>query len=657
MKTIKDFLKKIDVFGSTFNFKYKSKDKYSTYIGGLFVLLFLILSSYTVIYYFIPFSKRKNYTILYYTMNLPYTESIKFKDTNIAFAIGLICDEKEGLNMTRDQLLKLEIKYILDIKDFNGSNSKNKTFLSYHPCEQADFYYKYKDSVDYFDLKNYQCLDDYGHNIKGIYSDQIFSYYEFTVLAKDLKNETFNKIDEYLFNTDCKLQILYTDTTINLDNYKQPINHFLNSAFIQINPTLFIKRNMYYMNQYLEDDDLLFGIFDEETLESKKETLYSRYEEYSLYLGLNRFSKKFKNYENYAKLFIRADTKKMKIRRTYQKLFGFIADVFSLLFIIYKFLFLLLNYTNNFYSEYILGKKIFFFKELNDNPFLISKKYEQIKELLSLNTKKEFKNLDIYSNVNDSRQKYNKTILFSKNEIKIYNQKNKRFTIDKNKFGKNILKENTEIKRKKTPILKTKEVKSSDSTFPSKEIEEDSKIKNSNNFINLNPNPIIKNFINFDSDKIDNIKKNNNYKKENIKYSFNGFEIILSSFCKIFRLSKNLELKVDFKEKATNILNTKLDIILYIRNMILFDIMNETILSESNKDIINFLSRPTLEINKVIKNKYSSIYQSFKEEDFDNFLNGYKELIKQPNKNERDLKLISLSEQKLKDLIEGDKPI
>ena len=54
------------------------------------------------------------------------------------------------------------------------------------------------------------------------------------------------------------------------------------------------------------------------------------------------------------------------------------------------------------------------------------------------------------------------------------------------------------------------------------------------------------------------------YKKENIKYSFNGFEIILSSFCKIFRLSKNLELKVDFKEKATNILNTKLDIILYI---------------------------------------------------------------------------------------------
>ena len=59
MKTIKDFLKKIDVFGSTFNFKYKSKDKYSTYIGGLFVFLFLILSSYTVIIISFHFLKEK----------------------------------------------------------------------------------------------------------------------------------------------------------------------------------------------------------------------------------------------------------------------------------------------------------------------------------------------------------------------------------------------------------------------------------------------------------------------------------------------------------------------------------------------------------------------------------------------------------------------
>ena len=80
-------MKKIDVFGITFNFKYKSKDKYSTYIGGIFVLLFSILACYMGIYYFIPFYKRKNFTILYYTMNLPYTESVILKEANAAFAL------------------------------------------------------------------------------------------------------------------------------------------------------------------------------------------------------------------------------------------------------------------------------------------------------------------------------------------------------------------------------------------------------------------------------------------------------------------------------------------------------------------------------------------------------------------------------------------
>jgi len=34
-------------------------------------------------------------------------------------------------------------------------------------------------------LKKYQCLDDYDHNIEGIYSDQVFSYYEFSLTARN----------------------------------------------------------------------------------------------------------------------------------------------------------------------------------------------------------------------------------------------------------------------------------------------------------------------------------------------------------------------------------------------------------------------------------------------------------------------------------------
>ena len=47
-------------------------------------------------------------------------------------------------------------------------------------------------------LKNYQCLNDYSQTIEGIYSDQVFSYYEFSVNAKNTSKEAFDSVDEYL---------------------------------------------------------------------------------------------------------------------------------------------------------------------------------------------------------------------------------------------------------------------------------------------------------------------------------------------------------------------------------------------------------------------------------------------------------------------------
>ena len=56
---IKSLLKTIDIYGITFSFKYKDKEKYKTCLGGLIVLLFLILVLIVGIYYLIPFAKGK----------------------------------------------------------------------------------------------------------------------------------------------------------------------------------------------------------------------------------------------------------------------------------------------------------------------------------------------------------------------------------------------------------------------------------------------------------------------------------------------------------------------------------------------------------------------------------------------------------------------
>ena len=96
------------------------------------------------------------------------------------------------------------------------------------------------------------------------------------------------EIDRFLSGNDCKLQIIYTDIIIDLDNYKEPISQYLNNIFIQLDPTVFIKRAMYFMNQYFTNDDYLMFVFGDENDNHEVKTLYSRYEEYYLYMGFNR---------------------------------------------------------------------------------------------------------------------------------------------------------------------------------------------------------------------------------------------------------------------------------------------------------------------------------------------------------------------------------
>ena len=76
MKSINNFLETIDIFGVSYSFRFKNKEKYGTAIGGFFIIFLCILILVMGIYYFIPFVNRKNYTIVYYTMNLAETEEV-----------------------------------------------------------------------------------------------------------------------------------------------------------------------------------------------------------------------------------------------------------------------------------------------------------------------------------------------------------------------------------------------------------------------------------------------------------------------------------------------------------------------------------------------------------------------------------------------------
>ena len=679
METLSNFLRAFDIYGITYSFKYKNKERYQTILGGLIALLFLILVFIVVIYYFIPFSKRKNFTIVYYTMNLASTEEVNIFKSQSNIAIGLICEGNQIGKFGSYDLLDLYANYILYVKSSNGTYHKIKEKRSLHICNYDDFYNKNNDQFDYLGMSRLMCLEKREDIIQGIYSDQIFSYYEFTVAAKN--DSVLKDLDKFLWENDCKLDIYFTDIIIDIDNYKNPMTPYLNNIFIQLNPTVFIKRAMYFMNQYFTNDDYLLFVFGDDDVNVEKKALYSRYEEYYLYMGFNRNeTRPNNNYMNYVRMYIRADLKKTIIKRKYQKFMEFFADATSILVALYDILFFILNFFDYFYAYHHLSQNIFFFKDIkHDNKFNIFPQKMQIQEVLSSLEKREKSNNSKYF-IKDNKD--SKKVLIENNDLKNSRQEKELYSdfeikdiqIYKNNNPeskyKNLKIFNNDGEEKKSgskptnkKILKSlnlKTVKFNNNNENDLESEDKSQKEKISEIIRINNTDLIIKKI---KNKIDKYSKESSKEKSSsssfdsknidaeyiskIESSFNLFEIVVTEFLKCC-VCRRLAIKSKMHENANKLLNNKLDIITYVRNMILFDIITKTILDDDRNNIINLLCRPVISLKNNQKKEFNKFYNNYKEQDFNKFANDINELLKKPKKEGRENKLISLVKVELK---------
>ena len=665
MEAFLNFLRVLDSFGITYNFRYRDRKKYQTAMGGFVFILFLIFVIVFVILNFIPFVKRKNYTIVYYTMNLAQTQEVSIFESESNFAIGLSCEKSKGEKRDIFDLLDLTSNYVSYHKFNNGSYVKFPKVLITHKCTYKDFYNKYDNEFDFLSLSNFECVDNKEDTIQGIYSNKIFSYFEFSVLAKNKSDELLDEIERYLFNNDCKLNFAYTDIIIDLDNYKSPITEYLNQIFIQLNPALFIKRNIYYMNQYFTTDDDLMYIYGDLIPEIKP--LYSRYEEYSLYQGLNRKQTKPPKFEFFSKIYLRADLKKTIIKRKYQRLMEFYASTSCLLNAIYKILVLFFNYIDNFYGFHSISKFIFFFKDLEDEKnFNISTKTNMIKEIISitnsslnLNNDKDSKFSKTKMNANPKKKEIikpkvldNDSIEEDIKEINLYTNEKKQ---EINKNGRN-----NPIKTLTFLTGETLEEKEDnnekDNNYYQVNVQKNKlfqKKKKMNSRIRVN---VINNNINLyssekrgtnndktlnDSNEIKKTEKNGQ-----INNSFNIFELFITQCLKCFS-THNMTIKNNVNSKAKKIIFKNLDIITYIRNNILFNKMNQTLLDDKGKILMNFLSRPIISADNNVKNDFEKLYDNYEDKDFDNYYEHTMELANKSKKEEKDMKLLSISNEHL----------
>ena len=588
---LKGFIKKVDKFGVTFSFKYKSEEKYSTYTGGIICLVFYICSLIYFIWNLVPFFRKEIFTLQFYAMNLQKTEEIKLKESKTAFAFGLTCPSKNATETVRE-LFNLKLNFMKQIK-VNGYKETNISNVTTHNCHPDDFYNLHDDSFELLNIKDLQCIDQKefnDHQLAGIYTDKLFTYYRFIVSSKNKNEEHFKTIDKFLLQNDCKLQFYYTDITANLSNFEEPIKTYINSLFLQLNPSLINEKNVFFMNYNLFNESKFLHIFENDD-NPKIVSGFSRVEDYFLYKGLNRTVNNSYDAENYAKLYIRVDNKKIVIKRKYQDFMEFYADNTSLLINIFEILCIIFSFYDQLQANHSISKKLFFYEGIEQNQF---EELSKIKEILYSNKEKD---------------------------IRFYNKKYK----------------DTNTKLEKVDIqirpLSSKEILM-------------------NNYV---PKETDSN-----SSKITNLSKGIKFITYN---SYNMYEMIielLPSFCK----TKNFKYKESLIRESHSILDSKLDIFLYIRNMLLFDSINKIYLE--NKSIINFLSRPIIYLNKSEEKEEEEIEEieevHSKEErivekgfyeytyklNSEDLINELKKLFEKPDKSDNEKNIIFFLKKKLK---------
>jgi hypothetical protein len=301
-----------------------------------------------------------------------------------------------------------------------------------------------------------------------------------------------------------------------------------------------------------------------------------------------------RDYNVYAKIFIKTDTKTSYVIRQYQTILEFIGYLSSVLIAIYTLLDFIFGLYNKFNLYHSLTKKIFFFKDVKDEHLNYFPNDHKIMNLI--NKMKDMNNI----NNND-------------NNISFY---------------ENIIKTNI----KNSMLLNQKESKEPKNTADGQD---------SN--------------INFEipKDTESNISQKK-FKPREIEFSYNIFETFFYKCLCLCRccISKNLELKRQITSKARDILADKLDIVLFIRNAMLLDLMKKILLGDDKESIIKFLIRPILsekqyEINNNITEK-QKIYENYCDTDFkncekevDNLVGNKKEI------SEVDRKLIIYTKQQL----------
>lgn len=620
-----DLIKKADIFSVGVGFNIHNEDAYSTILGGLVFIGYSLLCAYFVVFNFFSFANRSNYNQNLIDVKSDTAPPINLIDEKLGFALGLTVD---GTPVTHtDSILKdyitIDVAYVTK---YTENSTKAKRNLNLTQCEKQFFRNSINDTFELFDLQNYQCIDPFNNFdliLKGIYTDPIFQYIEFSIKINEEGKNHGILLNDYFLDHEAKMQLFYLDSSINVSNYSSPEYLYLNSKYLQLSFPFLLKANADFSNNTFENDaNILLSSstsFNFFTLDSFDQT--------NSYLGNDRLIEKKLNYDTLGKMYIRASQYSITYKRTYQKITEYLADSTAIVSQVLFLLVLLIGEYDQFkVKEYIIDNMLKYklkFKKDNPKGFRLMKKLfsendyvpenptrQNTNENLSgpffssprqyspknQNTKSTKENDELTSPVVITNKKFLNTLNLSNKingkKIKVLPKNNHNNYIISNK-NNNIGYLRNDIDEQIKPIPQTEDAYVSSST---------------------KTEAIVPLYINYLSPSIQrtytNQQNNKNLETTNETLIYSWLDLIKIFFSKIgcCKKDKHFRNKEEMFEKGLERYFNNLDVFTYFKKIRELDILNHILLNSNQKNLVDFLSKPSVSL--IIKDKESPLAHS-----------------------------------------------
>ena len=610
---IKKVLKSFDYFGVQFNFHYKSREKYHSATGGVIFLGFVILTITYISINMVSFLQRENFSIIYYTTRLSKTDEISFFNYSTNYAFGLTCGSISDPE-TIEKMFKVSINHITRATH-EGVTKKTSKKMTIRHCEYGDFFNEFNKTFDDIGFSNLYCINETDNSVQGIYSDDIFKYFEISISSNEDTKENFDLLNEVLQNNECDFNIYFVDVAVDLYDYKNPIKRFMNTNFLALKADEYIKMNLDFLTQKFDSyENYLFN-----THSSQYYIGFDTFERYSIYKGTNRFEEKPYDYNMYSKIYLRSALHRNIIQRKYMKLTEFAADMSSILSQILLFLFVSVSFINRFYSNQSVMKKIFQFKDgKNKNHFQIKNEF-----------KKQWENFDILHPHNNSENQTNDFLLKETSKgISLHTN----YTTNTNNKGKDHTPRCEELHESN---VKRIQMISSNRGYQHS--------LKSKNFPRMS---IIKKHV-APTRRLTKLKKG----PITLKYSI--IELLFVFICPYCSWEK-LRLKNILLAKARKKLYYQMDILTYLKNMQLLELLNYILLNSQESAILKVLAKPSISlVNRI--DIYEQIHQrcnvDLNEEEMKEFISSMKYLYDKKNKTPQEERLYKIASIELQNLL------